>query len=449
MEITGPFLDASKSKLGRPNCWFLRYSAPELKTDGTMVLDASGAPVMRRYRPFYESKAKAEADIPRIQNQHHKTGFSELVMDRGAVEDYEAAKLIAGPVPLVEVAKFWRLHHPTEVKLHVSELLVRFLADVSSRNGEGRHLSDLKSRGQAFVLAGFGNRYPDTITREEILSYLRGMTGKVAPRTIRNHKTMVCEFCNWLVQEAQVIQTNPAACIKKRMLPKDVSKEIEFLSSDFVRRYLAAAERYAPDLVAHEVVQLFAGVRSDDEMANFAADYVLPCTREVVIPAAIAKTKKREVIDGLEDNFWVWWAEYGPAHGLLRPKNYIPRQLRLRILSAVADRTKADVLARMPIKLLLKSAEARALAEPWPWNARRRSFCSHHVAKHQSAAKTALILRHRGSSYTLHNSYRGLGVTQQQGAEYFSILPHPVPEGERVTPVIPAKGIVLRQGPKK
>lgn len=69
---------------------------------------------------------------------------------------------------------------------------------------------------------------------------------------------------------------------------------------------------------------------------------------------------------------------------------------------------------------------AREALEHWPWNARRRSFCTYHIAKHQSAAKTALIMRHRGSSYTLHNSYRGLGVTQDEGTAYFEIMPKPV-----------------------
>jgi hypothetical protein len=86
--------------------------------------------------------------------------------------------------------------------------------------------------------------------------------------------------------------------------------------------------------------------------------------------------------------------------------------------------------------VLLNLPEARAALRRWPWNARRRTFCTFHVAKHQSAAKTALIMRHRGSTYTLHNSYRGLGVTQEQGAKYFQIMPAPV-----AAPVRPAKAM--------
>jgi hypothetical protein len=83
-------------------------------------------------------------------------------------------------------------------------------------------------------------------------------------------------------------------------------------------------------------------------------------------------------------------------------------------------------LARLPIKTLLKLPMAKTVIAQWPWNARCRTFCTYHVAKYQSSAKTALILRHRGSPYTLHNSYRGMGVTQAQGKAYFEIRPKPV-----------------------
>jgi hypothetical protein len=257
---------------------------------------------------------------------------------------------------------------------------------------------------------------------------------------MRNHKTAVCEFFNWLVQEQLELAANPAAGIKKRMLPKETKKEIEFLSLDFVTRYLRAAERYDPAMAAHEVVQLIAGVRADDEMADFDAAFVHPQTREVVIPAAVAKTGAREVIDGLEENFWAWWSAYAPEKGLLRPKYHGPRWERIRVLASIDDLARADELGRLPIKVMLRLPEAKEALRKWPWNARRRTFCTFHVAKYQSAAKTALIMRHRGSAYTLHNSYRGLGVTPEQGRKYFEIMPAPV--AVPVRPVPAAKGIV-------
>ena len=444
MEIGGPFLDRAKKRRGSPKYWYLRYTAPKKNPDETAVLDGAGRPVMQRYRPYYESKALAEADMDRIREQHETTGSGDFLFNRDAAADYDAAKKIVGEVPLVDVAKFWRLHHPETPKEKLAELAPKFLKDVEERLGQGRHYSDLKSRIGQFInpqLGNFGNRYPETVTRQEILDYVRNIPD-ASPRTKRNHKTAVCVFFNWLL-DRQLVAANPAAGIKKRMLPREVRKEIEFLSLDRVTRYLRAAERYDPDLVAHEIVQLIAGVRADDEMADFSAEFVHPKTKEIVIPAAIAKTEAREVIDGVEDNFWAWWKEYGPEHGLLRPKNHGPRWDRIRVLASMESREEADKLARLPIKHLLRQPEIRELREraPWPWNARRRTFCTYHIAKHQSAAKTALIMRHRGSSYTLHNSYRGLGVTQAEGAAYFEIMPQRV--AHPIRPEVVLRGAVL------
>jgi hypothetical protein len=434
MEITGPFLDEAKKLMGRPACWYLRYSAPKRTADGTLALAEGSHPVTQRYRPFYETKAEALADIPRIREQHEVAGSGQFIFNRQAADDYETALKLSGGVAMLELAKFWRLYHPEKPKRRLHELMAAFLADVELRHGDGAHYRDLKSRGRAFIAAGFGERYADTVTRQEILAYVKSRD--CAPRTIRNHKTAVCEFFNWLVQDQFELTVNPAAGIKKRMLPKEVKKEVEFLALDFVTRYLRATERYDPELVAHEIVQLIAGVRSDDEMAGFDASFVHPQNCEVVIPAAVAKTGAREVIDGLEENFWAWWAAYAPAKGLLRPKYHGPRWERIRVLAAVDDQARADELGRLPIKVLLRLPESRAALRRWPWNARRRTFCTFHVAKHQSAAKTALIMRHRGSAYTLHNSYRGLGVTQELGRQYFEIMPAPV-----AVPVRPAKAL--------
>jgi hypothetical protein len=87
MEITGPFLDAGKRRNKQPACWFLRYSTPRRNPDGTLVLDAAGKPLLQRHRPYYESKAKAEEDKPRILAQYAATGTGPFLFDRKAAED--------------------------------------------------------------------------------------------------------------------------------------------------------------------------------------------------------------------------------------------------------------------------------------------------------------------------------------------------------------------------
>lgn len=437
MTIGGPFFD--ETKRGQPKPWYLSYFVAKLKPDGSAELNEEGKPLVKRVRPYYESKAKAKADIDRIREQHAVSGSARFLFSRDSAAEYEKAKRIVGEASLIDVARFWRRHHPEKPKAKLSALKELFLADLEMRLGKERHWSDRSSRLNKFMAAGFAERYPETVERAEIMAYLRDMPD-AAPRTRRNHKNALSEFFGWLVDQ-QHTPSNPAAGIKKRMLPREEKKEIRFLSLDEVEHYLRAAERFDPDLVAHEVVQFIAGVRADDEMADFRAEFVIPETKEIVIPAAVAKTEKREVINTVEPVFWEWWAAYGPETGLLRPKNYGPRWDRLRILARVRDDARANELAALPIKHLKRlPGLLEGAIGGWPWNARRRTFCTFHVALHQSADKTALIMRHRGSAYTLHNSYRGLGVTQEQGRKYFELKPRKVKDV--ILPQRPLRGFL-------
>lgn len=443
MKIGGPFLDTSRK--GSPKKWYLSYFVPRLDAQGAPIL-IEGRAQLERKRPYYETQASAQADKPRIFAQYGAAGSAAEggVLSGAQAAEYEEAKRIVPEVTLGHVARFYRLHHPLAETARVSALVTKFLAWVEAVHKKERHYEDLDSRLTMFAKR-FGERIPATLTRTELLDYLLSL-GK-AGRTVLNHKRAIVNFLNWMTeQRPQIITINPIAGLKKRQLPKTDKKEIGFLDLDQARRYLRAAERYDREFVAHEVIQLFSGVRADDEMADFDGKWVKAETREIVIPAEIAKMDRREVIAGLEENFWAWWTDYG-REGILRPKNHGPRWLRIRALAEIRDTAKADALAALPIKTMLARPDIKALLKQWPWNARRRTFCTYHVAKHQSADRTALILRHRGEAGTLHNSYRGTGVTQAQGAEFFALMPAPV--ATQIRPVIATKGIIAKQAAAK
>jgi len=426
MKVTGPFFDSTKR--GQPKAWYLRVSMPSVDGAGMLKLQENGRPKLKRWRPYYPTKLAAIADISAIKAQHGISGTGvHGILTRDQVNEYDQAKRIAPGVPLPEIAQFCRRHHPLKAPAQVDELFGEFLRTVEKRLGLGYQHKDLKARVGAFVRK-FSGRSPANIQRAEILTYLLNLDQ--SGRTIKNHKTSISSFFNWLVEEGY-LPFSPAAGIKKKHLPRIERKEVTFLSRAVVEKYLRTAERYDPALVAHEAVQFFAGVRADDEMKNFLAEWVLPTTREMVIPAAAAKTGVREVINNLEANFWNWWRIYGPEKGPLRPKNYLSRWRRLRVLSSIDDRAAADRLASLSPGKLTTCSEASVALKHWPWNARRRTFCTYHVAKYQSADKTALILRHRGSSYTLHQSYRGLGVTSAEGRAYFSLMPQSIKQPMR------------------
>jgi hypothetical protein len=59
---------------------------------------------------------------------------------------------------------------------------------------------------------------------------------------------------------------------------------------------------------------------------------------------------------------------------------------------------------------------------PWPHDALRKTFCSYHVAFYGDAAKTSLIMGHRGSSDMIFRHYRGL-CTKAAGKAFFELRP--------------------------
>lgn len=422
MNIRGPFFDSARRH--SPKRWYLSYFVPKKNPDGTVIL-VEGRPVLERKRPYYRSQDDAQEDKPALLAQYASAGASSAggVLTREMAAEFEQAKHLVPETSLVDIARFWRSHHPLSNVQRIRELTPIYLAAVLARLGPTAHYEDLKSRVGKILVAGFGDRIPETVTAHEAMAWLTAFPGNAkAGRTVLNLKQAACGFFNWLKEEGHTAQ-NPFGGIKRRRLPRIANKEIGFLSLDQAEAYLRACERYDPELVAHEIVQLFAGVRADDEMANFRGEWVLPQTEEVVIPADVAKTGRREVLNGLEDAFWAWWKVYGRA-GLLRPANWHHRWMRVRVLALQGDRS--DGLARWTARKLALSDEARAANNAWPWNGRRRTFVTYHVAKYQNADKTALIIRHRGDTYTLHNSYRGLGVTQRDGEQFFALRPKKV-----------------------
>ncbi|WP_438482708.1 hypothetical protein [Oleiharenicola lentus] len=414
---------------------------PKLQKDGTPVL-VEGKLELERHRPHYRTKAAAEADKPRILSQYATSGTGAFVHSRAAQLEYESAKakLPAG-ISLMVAAEYYAEHHPQGKVTLIEEARISFLAWVERVKGKQVHHKDLKWRTDHFVQA-FAGRVPASIKRREIMDYLLGLPFK--PRGIQNQKAALTNFFNWMMTEAELMKASPAAGITKEKLPTVILEEIEFLKVAEARHYLRTCERYDPDIVAHEIIQFLSGVRADDEMADFSGDFILEETREIVMPVAITKTGKREVIDMVEESFWAWWKVYG-RRGILRPTNYLKRWRRIRILSASVDQAEADTLARLPVETLLKHPLAKARLGAWLFNARRRTFCTHHVAKYQSAGKTALILRQRGGEQTLHDSYRGLGVTQAKGIEFFEMQPQKV--GEPILALKPVRKVLRMPAP--
>lgn len=151
-----------------------------------------------------------------------------------------------------------------------------------------------------------------------------------------------------------------------------------------VQAVLEGARAFSLDVCRMLAIRYFAGVRSA-EVHRLREENILP-GGYIEVPAAKSKTRRRRLIK-IQPNLSAWLA----LGGELRPIR--PDTVRAGIRSSGVN---------------------------WPPNVTRHSFCSYHLAKFQSAGKTAIEAGH--TEAMLFNHYREL-VTPEAAEKFWSILP--------------------------
>lgn len=156
-----------------------------------------------------------------------------------------------------------------------------------------------------------------------------------------------------------------------------------------VASILALARETDLDLMRSLAIRYFAGLRASEaetlEEKNIRTDEGL-----IEVTAAKSKTRRRRLVT-IAPALASWLALGG--------------ELPLRTVSKRTRRFLALV---------------RREGLPWPGNAPRHSFCSYHLAMHESAAKTALQAGH--SEQMLFAHYRAL-VTRPDAEKFWAIVP--------------------------
>ncbi len=202
----------------------------------------------------------------------------------------------------------------------------------------------------------------------------------LAPRTVRGYFLDVRTLLSFAVKR-QYLMRNPASAID----PPAVTHQAPKIHTPAeAKRVLAAARKSDLNFCRALAIRYFAGLRSAEVFrlseAEIRADYI-------EVTAAKAKTRRRRLVS-ITPNLRAWLA-LGP-------------ELPVGRTSGLAK--KVATLAECG----------------WPTNVTRHSFCSYHLSKFGSAARTALEAGH--TETMLFNHYREV-VTREAAEEFFAIVP--------------------------
>jgi hypothetical protein len=271
----------------------------------------------------------------------------------------------------------------------VADAAERFMLQVARSGLRPRTGEWYESHLRAIVL-GLGDERMDRLTRAQVLAWLAATPGAAGTRAARARALRA--LWRWGARQEPPLCPADVVAGLETTGPGN-GGEAEILTVDEVRAIMDNAGAYRSALA----VLLFAGVRPE-ELAGRSKpallwSAVLPAERMIRIPAAIAKTGRARIIEGLPDTVWHWLQPGAPAAPISPGRT---RQA-LERAQAVLDR-------------------------PWPHDGTRHSFASYALALTGDAGRVSTWLGHEGSVGVVHRHYRAV-VSRAQAESYFGISP--------------------------
>lgn len=340
-------------------------------------------------RWYVEGKRKSRF----FATRNDRDEFIEKHGASGDLDRWQKIKDICTPHqvdPLHIVQEYIRLHFPDDritMKAAVDSLLE------SKEHRDKSYITHLDGFLRKKFLKKFEYLAPHQVDAAKLKAFLLELTSHpVTHRNYRNYLRIFFIHC----QRQKWIVNNPVKLIPLIDAPPE---EIRFHTPEDVKRLLEycqgserAIERQMLPLLA---LQAFAGVRSETvfKMEWSMIDFD---RKEIVIPAAIMKKRRKHIMQGLEENLWQW----------------------LTICDQKADLGISNRAFRYRKRQILNACEVENIK-----NGLRHSFATYHVTLHQSADRTALLMPHR-SATELWEHYYGAGRSADAKA-YFAISPNP------------------------
>ena len=199
--------------------------------------------------------------------------------------------------------------------------------------------------------------------------------------TARRYVADVRGFLEWC-RRRQWCQGNAAHEVR---IPKAVDTRTPPIHTPEEVASILESSRANLDVTRHLAVRYFAGLRTAEAMALREEDLRIG-EGILIVPAAKAKTRRRRVVR-ICPALAAWLDLGGQLRGI-RPDT---------------------------VRQVMRLAGVKC-----PPNVSRHSWCSYHLALHESAAKTALEAGHAEAMLFAH--YRAL-VTQEAATRYFGIRP--------------------------
>lgn len=350
----------------------------------------------RRYRSFPSlTSANFFASDLQQQRRHEGAKPTHAILTAVDAKFLEELREATKGAKISDIVAAWKEYQGKQEGLSMGEVAQRFV-EMRSKEGVARFLQT----NYALYLRRFtemygGNRAINSFTPDEVRGWVSALSGEgYSPKTVNHHLRTLSMVFNRAIAEGWASK-NPCLAVAG---PKQEKGEVTVLSLADAQRLFTANRGHRVSL--YMALEAFGGLRFSSALRIAAGDINL-VDRSIVLPAAKHKTGRRHVLEGLPENLWAWIKNVDG----IDDANWKKRPWLMSV--PVYNREKKAAFERAGLKL--------------KGNILRHSFCSYHIAHHQDAAKTAVLMQHSNQAM-IYRHYKGM-ATRADAAEYFAIMP--------------------------
>lgn len=267
----------------------------------------------------------------------------------------------------------------------------------------------VRSRTGRWVEKHGAERMLAEITSGDVTEYLDTEFATMSKVTYNGHLQYINMFLNWCIEKPRAyIAENPLEGIKGKRVAYREPKCIDVAHAKLMFAALEGMRDTNPEYIAYAALSFFCGIR-----------------REEILRMA-GKTEENDSNDGpaaridMEYRSITILKPKGFMNGI-KPRTFMMPDAAHAWLSSLPNVDEAiSRIGEHTVDGIYKVARARGAVIPK--NCGRHSFITYHVCAYQNFAKTLLIVGHLDQN-TSEEHYRALKPNQQEGLDYFAILP--------------------------
>jgi len=357
------------------------------------TLSASG----KRERAYFDTRDEAKAHAAELRAKFLEHGSLASVIPPALAEQAVAAAALLEPWggSLIDAARLYVENRKRNAaSCIISEAVTAWLKSCAGLRA--RTLKSYKQTGER-LKAGLAARTLTKITAKQLAAALgiEGASGASAAVHYRNGRA----FWRWAAGkgwcQAEVFDGLDAPRVA-------TDGEIQILDPQAVESLMRAAEKNAPEVVAHFALLAFAGLRPE-ELSRIKAEHV--SATGIDLPATTTKKGRRRFIT--PSPTLAAWLEKHP---------FAPQSDWRETFDSVRRLAGWDVQAR---RLKKKPEPTRG---KWPQNCLRHSHASYAVAAGTPLEALLFEFGHTGNANVLRSHYLGR-ASKKSALEFFAIRP--------------------------